>query len=62
MESVKTAIQDAELKVEDIHEVVMVGGSSRIPKVQELIRDFMKCDKLNKQVNPDEAVAIGATI
>ena len=54
-------IKDADLSKGDIAEVVMVGGSTRIPKVQERVKDFIGKD-LNKSVNPDEVVAIGAAI
>jgi molecular chaperone DnaK len=45
-----------------VHEVVLVGGSTRIPKVQELLSEFFNGKELNKSINPDEAVAIGAAI
>ncbi|HIS09245.1 molecular chaperone DnaK [Helicobacter pullorum] len=54
-------IKDADLSKGDIAEVVMVGGSTRIPKVQERVKDFIG-KELNKSVNPDEVVAIGAAI
>ncbi|CBG39915.1 molecular chaperone DnaK [Helicobacter mustelae] len=54
-------IKDAGLSKSDISEVVMVGGSTRIPRVQERVKDFIGKD-LNKSVNPDEVVAIGAAI
>jgi len=47
---------------EDIHEVVLVGGSTRIPKVQQLIKDYFNGKEPNKGVNPDEAVAYGAAV
>ncbi|XP_047137125.1 heat shock 70 kDa protein-like [Hydra vulgaris] len=46
----------------DIHEVVLVGGSTRIPKVQSLLQDFFNGKELNKSINPDEAVAYGAAV
>ncbi|HQC61549.1 MAG TPA: molecular chaperone DnaK [Candidatus Marinimicrobia bacterium] len=55
------ALEDAGLKPEDINEVILVGGSTRIPKVQELVKDLFKKEP-NKSVNPDEVVAIGAAI
>ncbi|MBX6333343.1 MAG: molecular chaperone DnaK [Gemmatimonadaceae bacterium] len=55
------ALKDAGLKPEDIDEVILVGGSTRIPKVQQVVRDFFKKDP-HKGVNPDEVVAIGAAI
>lgn len=54
-------IKDADLSKSDIAEVVMVGGSTRIPKVQERVKEFIG-KELNKSVNPDEVVAIGAAI
>jgi len=57
----RNAIKDAGLKAEDIHEVILVGGSTRIPKVQELVKDLFKREA-HKGVNPDEVVAMGAAI
>ena len=54
-------IKDAGLSKNDINEVVMVGGSTRVPKVQERVKDFVG-KELNKSVNPDEVVAVGAAI
>ena len=45
-----------------IHEVVLVGGSTRIPKIQNLLKDFFNGKELNKSINPDEAVAYGAAV
>ena len=56
------AMEDANLKKEDIHEIVLVGGSTRIPKVQQLIKDYFNGKEPNKGVNPDEAVAYGAAV
>lgn len=58
---IDSVIKDAGLSKGDISEVVMVGGSTRIPKVQERVKDFIGKD-LNKSVNPDEVVAVGAAI
>ncbi|HTE26887.1 molecular chaperone DnaK [Flavitalea sp.] len=55
------ALKDAGLNVSQIDEVILVGGSTRIPKVQELVESFFK-RKPNKSVNPDEVVAVGAAI
>ncbi|CUS93745.1 Hsp70 protein [Candidatus Kryptonium thompsonii] len=55
------ALRRAKLTVDDIDEVILVGGSTRVPKVQQIVRDFFKKEP-NKSVNPDEAVAIGAAI
>jgi molecular chaperone DnaK len=57
----RTVLEDAHLGPEDIDEVVLVGGSSRIPRVQTMVRDLFQCP-LNKSFNPDEVVAIGAAI
>lgn len=57
----REALKAAKLTVEDIDEVILVGGSTRIPKVQELVKDFFKREP-NKSVNPDEVVAVGAAI
>ena len=57
----KTALKDAGLAVSDVNEVILVGGQTRMPKVQEAVKDFFGKDP-RKDVNPDEAVAIGAAI
>jgi len=57
----ETALRDAGLKASDIDEVVLVGGSTRMPMVQEMVRQLVNKDP-NKGVNPDEVVAIGAAI
>ena len=56
------SLEDANLKKEDIDEIVLVGGSTRIPKVQQLIKDYFNGKEPNKGVNPDEAVAYGAAV
>lgn len=61
LEPCRKAIAAAKIKVEDISEVILVGGSTRIPKVQEIVKEFFKREP-NKSVNPDEAVAIGAAV
>ena len=61
IEPCKIAIKDAGLKVSDIEDVIMVGGQSRMPKVQEAVKDFFGKEP-KRDVNPDEAVAIGAAI
>ncbi|HYP29286.1 MAG TPA: molecular chaperone DnaK [Blastocatellia bacterium] len=57
----RAALQDAGVKASDIHEVVLVGGSTRIPKVQQLVKEFFGREP-HKGVNPDEVVAVGAAI
>jgi len=61
MPPVEQAIKDAGITAKDIDEVVLVGGSTRIPKVQELVKSFFGKD-VNKSVNPDEVVALGAAV
>ncbi len=61
MEPVHTVLKDAKLSKKDIHEIVLVGGSTRIPKVQNLLKDFFGKD-VNNTINPDECVAYGATV
>src|ERR671925_1019132 len=62
MKPVKLALEDAKLSPNDIQEVVLVGGSTRIPKVQTLVRNFFNGKEPHKGVNPDEVVAVGAAI
>jgi molecular chaperone DnaK len=57
----RTALNDAGLKVSDVNEVILVGGQTRMPKVQEAVKDFFGREP-RKDVNPDEAVAVGAAI
>ncbi len=61
MEPVKKALTDAKLTAKDIDEVIMVGGQTRMPKVQQAVRDFFGKDP-HKGINPDEVVAVGAAI
>jgi len=61
LEPCRRAMKNAKLSIEDIDEVVLVGGSTRIPKVQDMVREFFKKEP-NKSVNPDEVVAVGAAI
>ncbi|KAG5681729.1 hypothetical protein PVAND_011139 [Polypedilum vanderplanki] len=62
MEPVEKAIRDAKMDKGTIHDIVLVGGSTRIPKVQKLLQDFFNGKELNKSINPDEAVAYGAAV
>lgn len=57
----KQVLSDAGMKAEDVEDVILVGGSTRIPRVQQLVKDFFKKEP-NKSVNPDEVVALGAAI
>jgi molecular chaperone DnaK len=62
MKPVQQALEDAKVSPTDIQEVVMVGGSTRIPKVQTLVRNFFGGKEPHKGVNPDEVVAVGAAV
>ncbi|KAH9423781.1 Heat shock- 70 kDa protein 2 [Dermatophagoides pteronyssinus] len=59
---VEKALNDAKLDKHQIDEIVLVGGSTRIPKIQKLLSDFFSGKELNKSINPDEAVAYGAAV
>jgi heat shock protein 5 len=59
---VEQVLSDAKLKKNQIDEIVLVGGSTRIPKVQQLLKDFFNGKEPNRGVNPDEAVAYGAAV
>ena len=58
----QTALKDAKLSPKDITEVVLVGGSSRMPRVQQMAKEIFQTENLDKSINPDEVVAIGAAI
>lgn len=60
LDPVEKALRDAKLDKSQIHDIVLVGGSTRIPKIQKLLQDFFNGKELNKSINPDEAVAYGA--
>ena len=62
LEPVAQVLKDAKIDKSKIEEIVLVGGSTRIPKVQKLLSDYFNGKELNKSVNPDEAVAYGAAI
>jgi len=62
LEPIRQTLEDSKLRKEDIDDVVLVGGSTRIPRVQQLIKDFFNGKELNRGVNPDEAVAFGAAV
>ncbi|KAF0313898.1 Heat shock protein 70 B2 [Amphibalanus amphitrite] len=62
LEPVEKSLRDAKLDKSAIHEIVMVGGSTRIPKIQKLLQDFFNGKQLNLSINPDEAVAYGAAV
>ena len=62
MTPVDQVMKDSGLSKKEIHEVVLVGGSTRIPKIQELLSAYFDGKELNKSINPDEAVAYGAAV
>ena len=62
MPPVENVLKDSGLAKGQIHEVVLVGGSTRIPKVQQMLSDFFNGKVLNRSINPDEAVAYGAAV
>jgi heat shock protein 1/8 len=62
MQPVEKVLQDSKLDKASVNEVVLVGGSTRIPKIQQLVSDFFGGKELNKSINPDEAVAYGAAV
>ncbi|CEF63524.1 Heat shock 70 kDa protein 1A/1B [Strongyloides ratti] len=62
MDPVEKALRDAKMDKGQVHDIVLVGGSTRIPKVQKLLSDFFSGKELNKSINPDEAVAYGAAV
>uniref|UniRef100_A0A1B0CM45 Uncharacterized protein n=1 Tax=Lutzomyia longipalpis TaxID=7200 RepID=A0A1B0CM45_LUTLO len=62
LEPVEKALRDAKMDKTQIHDIVMVGGSTRIPKIQNLIQNYFNGKALNLSINPDEAVAYGAAI
>ena len=59
---VQLALEDANMKKHEIDEIVFVGGSTRIPKIQNLVKDFFNGKEANRGINPDEAVAFGAAV
>lgn len=62
LEPLDRLLKDAKMGKGDIHEIVLVGGSTRIPRVQELLSNYFNGKQLNKSLNPDEAVAFGAAV
>ncbi|KAG0681838.1 ATPase with role in protein import into the ER [Pichia californica] len=62
LKPVQQVLDDAKVKVNEIDDIVLVGGSTRIPKVQELLEKFFNGKKISKGINPDEAVAYGAAV
>ena len=62
LQPVEKALNDAKMDKSSIHDVVLVGGSTRIPKIQSLLQNFFNGKSLNLSINPDEAVAYGAAV
>jgi len=62
LDPVEKSLRDAKMDKGSIQEIVLVGGSTRIPKIQKLLQDFFNGKELNKSINPDEAVAYGAAV
>ncbi|EPX74268.1 heat shock protein [Schizosaccharomyces octosporus yFS286] len=62
IDPVEKVLKDSKVAKADVHDIVLVGGSTRIPKVQRLVSDFFQGRPLNKSINPDEAVAYGAAV
>ena len=62
IQPVEKVIIDSKIDKSNIHEIVLVGGSPRIPKIQKMISDFFNGKELCKSINPDEAVAYGAAV
>merc|ERR1712112_170128 len=62
LDPVEKSLRDAKMDKTSISDIVLVGGSTRIPKVQKLLQDFFNGKELNKSINPDEAVAYGAAV
>merc|ERR1712107_9161 len=62
MTPIEKVLKDAKLSKSQVDEIVLVGGSTRIPKIQSLLSEFFNGKELNKSINPDEAVAYGATV
>lgn len=62
MTPVEQVLRDAKMSKSDIHDIVLVGGSTRIPKIQSLLSEFFNGKELNKSLNPDECVAYGAAV
>jgi L1 cell adhesion molecule like protein len=62
LDPVKQVLKDARVSKKEVDEIVLVGGSTRIPKIQSLLQEFFDGKELNKSINPDEAVAYGAAV
>ncbi|XP_023239542.1 78 kDa glucose-regulated protein-like [Centruroides sculpturatus] len=62
LKPVQKVLEDGDLQKKDIHEIVLVGGSTRIPKIQQLVKEFFNGKEPTRGINPDEAVAYGAAV
>merc|ERR1712213_240540 len=62
MKPVQKVLEDADMQKKDVDEIVLVGGSTRIPKVQQLVKEFFNGKEPSRGINPDEAVAVGAVM
>ncbi|EPY38419.1 hypothetical protein AGDE_05510 [Angomonas deanei] len=62
LEPVKKVLADSGIQASEVHDIVLVGGSTRIPKVQQIVSNFFGGKELNRSINPDEAVAYGAAV
>ena len=62
MDPVERVLRDSKIDKAAVHDIVLVGGSTRIPKIQSLLSDFFNGKELSKSINPDEAVAYGAAV
>lgn len=62
LKPVQKVLEDADMNKKDVHEIVLVGGSTRIPKVQQLVKEFFNGKEPSRGINPDEAVAYGAAV
>eukprot|EP00956_Cyclotella_meneghiniana_P000438 scaffold511_cov62-Cyclotella_meneghiniana.AAC.11 len=62
LQPVKRVLEDADLTIDEVDEIILVGGSTRIPRVQALVQEFFDGKEPNKGINPDESVAVGAAI
>merc|ERR1712062_603464 len=62
MKPVQKVLEDADMQKKDVDEIVLVGGSTRIPKVQQLVKEFFNGKEPSRGINPDEAVAFGAAV
>ena len=62
LKPIELALKDAQLEKDKIDDIVLIGGSTRIPKIQEIVKEFFNNKELNKSINPDEAVAFGAAV